>query len=50
LENVPNGKGSFSYPCLIQTADGLLRISYSYSLEKKGESIKYVVVDPKTIQ
>jgi predicted neuraminidase len=49
LENEAKGKGSFSYPCLIQTADGLLRISYSYSFEKSGEAIKYVVVDPKAI-
>ncbi|HWB25119.1 MAG TPA: sialidase family protein [Chitinophagaceae bacterium] len=50
LENVPPGEGSFSYPCLIQTADGLLHISYSYSLKGKGEAIKYVEVDPKIIQ
>jgi len=49
LENVPKGKGSFSYPCLIQTTDGLIHISYSYSLEKMGESIKYVVIDPNSI-
>ena len=50
LENVPPGEGSFSYPCLIQTADGLLHITYSYSPKKMGEAIKYVEVDPKTIQ
>jgi predicted neuraminidase len=50
LENVQKGMGSFSYPSLIQTADGLLHISYSYSLEKKGESIKYVVLDPGLIK
>jgi predicted neuraminidase len=49
IEFVPKGEGSFSYPCLLQTRDGLLHISYSYSLGKKGESIKYIVVDPKTI-
>ena len=49
LENVPKGEGSFSYPCLIQTGDGMIHISYSYSLGKKGESIKYVVIDPKSI-
>jgi len=50
LENVDKNRGSFSYPCLIQTNDGLLHVSYSYSLDKTGEAIKYVVVDPKTIQ
>jgi predicted neuraminidase len=49
IESVPKGEGSFSYPCLLQTKDGLLHISYSYSLGKKGESIKYIVVDPSTI-
>ena len=49
LESSRKGAGSFSYPCLIQTSDGLLHISFSYSLEKTGESIKYVVIDPKTI-
>lgn len=50
LENVPPGEGSFSYPCLIQTADGLLHITYSYSPKKMGEAIKYVEVNPKSIQ
>ncbi len=50
LENVPKDGGSFSYPCLIQSNDGLLHISYSHSLGKSGESIKYVVVDPASIK
>ncbi len=50
LEDEQKGKGSFSYPCIIQTKDGLLHITYSYSLDKKGESIKYIVVDPKEIK
>jgi predicted neuraminidase len=45
IEWVGKGEGSFSYPCLLQTSDGLLHISYSYSLGKTGESIKYIVVD-----
>ncbi len=49
LENEPTGKGSFSYPALIQTNDGLLHITYSYQIENKGESIKYVTVDPSTL-
>ena len=49
LENEPPGKGSFSYPSLIQTKDGLLHITYSYQLDKSGETIKYVVVDPRLL-
>jgi len=50
LENDQKKNGRFSYPCLIQTDDGLLHISYSYSVGKEGESIKYIVVDPKIIK
>jgi predicted neuraminidase len=50
LENVADKKGRFSYPCVIQTSEGLIHVSYSYSLEDKtGESIKYLVLDPKSI-
>ena len=49
LENEPPGKGSFSYPSLIQSKDGLLHMTYSYQLDKSGEAIKYVVIDPKQI-
>ena len=49
IEYEPSKKGSFSYPCLIQTADGLLNISYSYSMGSHQESIKHVVIDPVKI-
>jgi predicted neuraminidase len=49
LEKVEPNKGSFSYPSLIQTADGLLHITYSYHLEKDKKSIKYVVLNPLKI-
>jgi len=49
IEFEPDHKGSFSYPCLIQTTDGLLNISYSYSKGEKKETIKHVVIDPKKI-
>jgi predicted neuraminidase len=49
LEKVEPNNGSFSYPSLIQTADGLLHITYSYHLEKDKKSIKYVVVNPLKI-
>lgn len=42
-------KGSFSYPCMIQTSDELLNISYSYSLGEGKKTIKHVVIDPKKI-
>ena len=44
IEYSPDRKTSFSYPCLIQTTDGLIHISYSYSVGSKNESIKHVVV------
>ena len=50
LENNQKGSGRFSYPCLIQTNDGILHMSYSYSLEKGAESIKYVEVNPNDIR
>jgi predicted neuraminidase len=46
LEKTEPGKGSFSYPSLIQTADGILHITYSYQSGNKEESIKYVEVNP----
>lgn len=49
IEYQPDKKGSFSYPCLIQTDDGLLNISYSYSLGEGKKTIKHVVVDPEII-
>jgi predicted neuraminidase len=49
VENVEKGMGSFSYPCMIQTDDGLVHITYSYHLEE-GRSIKHVVIDPKKIK
>jgi predicted neuraminidase len=49
LENQNNGEGSFSYPSLIQTEDGLLHITYSYHLQPDSKSIRYVVVDPNMI-
>jgi predicted neuraminidase len=46
IENDLTKKGSFSYPCLIQTGDGLLHLTYSYSLGEGKKTIKHVVVDP----
>ncbi len=47
IEYEADKKGSFSYPCLIQTRDGLLNISYSYSLGEGKKTIKHMVVDPE---
>lgn len=47
LEDHARDKGGYSYPCLIQTPDGLLHITYSAHADNKNKSIKYVVVDPK---
>jgi predicted neuraminidase len=49
VENDMERKGSFSYPCLIQTNDGLLHMSYSYSLGTGKKTIKHVVIDPKKV-
>jgi predicted neuraminidase len=49
VEYDPEKKGSFSYPCLIQTNDGLLNMSYSYSLGEGKKTIKHVVIDPKMV-
>lgn len=47
LEDHAHDQGGYSYPCLIQTADGLLHVTYSAHVTGKSKSIKYVVVDPK---
>ena len=49
VEEDQKGRSTFAYPCLIQTADGLLHMSYSYAKKGEGESIKYTVVDPNRI-
>ena len=47
VEEESPGKGSFSYPSLIQSNDGLIRCTYSYNKGNNEKSIKYVVLDPK---
>jgi len=50
MEDHPPGKGSYSYPSLIQTTDGLLHLTYSHHAGgENGKSIKYVVIDPQRI-
>ena len=50
LENMERGKGSFSYPGLIQSEDGLLHITYSYHLSSNEKSIKYVQINPALLK
>jgi predicted neuraminidase len=49
VEYQADKKANFSYPCMIQTSDGLLNISYSYSLGEGKKTIKHIVIDPKKI-
>ncbi|UFH57456.1 exo-alpha-sialidase [Spirosoma sp. KNUC1025] len=49
LEDHPGGQGRYSYPSLIQTADGLLHLTYSHHTDDKRKSINYVVVDPRKL-
>ncbi|MGA0555220.1 sialidase family protein [Larkinella sp. VNQ87] len=49
VEDKKKNEGGFSYPCLIQTPDGLLHMTYSHHLEKGEKSIKHVTVDPEKL-
>lgn len=49
LENELPDQGRFSYPSLIQSADGMIHITYSHQFTNKGEAIKYVAINPKEI-
>ena len=42
LERDDTKKGSFSYPSVIQTKDGLIHVSYSYRIEEDKKTIKVV--------
>lgn len=49
IEDHPKDDGRYSYPSLIQTKDGKLRMTYSYHKNDREKSIKYVVVDPEKL-
>lgn len=50
----PEGKDRFSYPCLIQSRDGMVHVTFSYHLEKQRSvdgkrcrTIMHTCLDPK---
>jgi predicted neuraminidase len=43
LEREP---GEYSYPAVIQTADGLVHVTYTW----KRERIKHVIIDPASLK
>jgi predicted neuraminidase len=49
-DGVKGSRGSYSYPSLIQTEDGLVHITYSSNTGETEKSIKYVVVDTDKIK
>lgn len=48
LEKAAPAKGSYSYPSLLQAADGKLHATYTFN-EKDGKAIKHIVLDPAWI-
>ncbi len=50
LELDEPGQGSYSYPSIVQTKDGLIHVTYSYSLKGRGESIKHAVFNEAWIR
>jgi alpha-L-rhamnosidase len=44
LENTP--KSEFSYPAIIQSADGMVHVTYTW----KRKLIRYVKIDPAKLQ
>lgn len=49
LEKDESSKGSYSYPSMIQTEDGILHITYSFHPNSQSKSIRYVAVDPNLV-
>ena len=49
LERHEPGDGSYSYPSIMQSRDGLIHVTYSYHV-RAGESIKHVVFNEAWVQ
>ena len=49
LERAEGGRGGFAYPSVIQTRDGRIHATYSYSVDGK-QSIKHAELDPQWVQ
>lgn len=49
LEKEGKQQGSFSYPSLIQSKDGMIQVSYSYQVNQEGETIKHLSIDPRKV-
>ncbi len=45
--NLESGPGEFSYPCAIQTSDGLVHLSYTTGIGFRG--IRHAVIDPAAL-
>ena len=52
LEVALPDKGSYGYPSVIQSKDGLIHVTYTYDTREKGphKSIKHVALDPDWIK
>ena len=50
LEEKEKDGGSFSYPGMVQSTDGILHITYSYHETSTKKSIKHVTIDPQKIK
>lgn len=50
LEEKEKDGGSFSYPGMVQSTDGILHITYSYHESSSKKSIKHITIDPQKIK
>jgi len=50
LEKDDSKKGSFSYPSVIQTKDGMIHISYSYRIGENKKTIKHISLDSNWVK
>jgi predicted neuraminidase len=50
VEDKQKDDGNFSYPGMVEGADGKLHLTYSYHENSSRKSIKYVLIDPALIK